>query len=417
MTPIQKTIINKKTTNTPIWLMRQAGRYLPEFREIRKLNPDFINLCLNENLSSEITLQPLKRFELDAAIIFSDILMLPYGLNQKVEFKKNFGPQLGPLNLDQISKVDEIDFIEKLYPVYKSIKKVSENNLIKNKNVIGFVGAPWTLLVYMINKHSPKKELIKDFFKDEFLINRILIILEKFLKLHINQQIKNGATVIQIFDSWAGLLKEKDLPTSEDANLNPMSPYALHKLVGEQYCKLFSELYGLETACLRYFNVYGERQATEGAYCLVMGVFAQQLLTGGQMTINGDGENRRDFTYVGDVVDANIKAGFNAKIPIFKCDGDVFNIGNGDNRSINEIADMIGDNKVNVEPVIEPPETLADNSKARELLGYSTATNMRQSVKKTAEYIRTRGTKKFQYHLPLEIINDKTPDTWKNKLI
>jgi len=212
MTPIQETIINKKTTNSPIWLMRQAGRYLPEFREIRKSNPNFINLCLNENLSSEITMQPLKRFELDAAIIFSDILMLPYGLNQKVEFKKGLGPQLGPLNLDELSKIDEIDFIQKLYPVYRSIKKVSRNPLIKNKNLIGFVGAPWTLLVYMINKNSPKKELIKNFFKDEFLINRILVILEKFLKLHINYQIENGATVIQIFDSWAGLLEEKDLP-------------------------------------------------------------------------------------------------------------------------------------------------------------------------------------------------------------
>ena len=136
MTPIQETIINKKTTNSPIWLMRQAGRYLPEFREIRKLNPNFISLCLNENLSSEITLQPLKRFELDAAIIFSDILMLPYGLNQKVEFKKDFGPQLGELDLDQISKIDEIDFIEKLYPVYKSIKKVSESTLIKNNSLL-----------------------------------------------------------------------------------------------------------------------------------------------------------------------------------------------------------------------------------------------------------------------------------------
>jgi uroporphyrinogen decarboxylase len=192
--------------------MRQAGRYLPEFREIRKSNSNFINLCLNENLSSEITLQPLKRFELDAAIIFSDILMLPYGLNQKVEFKKGFGPQLGPLNLDELSKVDEVDFIQKLYPVYRSIKRVSRDPLIKNKNLIGFVGAPWTLLVYMINKNSPKKELIKKFFKDEFLINRILIILEKFLKLHINYQIENGANVIQIFDSWAGLLEEKDLP-------------------------------------------------------------------------------------------------------------------------------------------------------------------------------------------------------------
>ena len=160
----------------------------------------------------KITLQPLKRFDLDAAIIFSDILMIPYGLNQEVKFEKNFGPKLGSLDLEKISKIDEIDFIEKLYPVYKSIKKVSEDKLIKNKNLIGFVGAPWTLLVYMINKHSPKKELVKDFFKDEFLINRILIILEKFLKLHIDQQIKNGATVIQIFDSWAGLLEEKDLP-------------------------------------------------------------------------------------------------------------------------------------------------------------------------------------------------------------
>jgi uroporphyrinogen decarboxylase len=212
MTPILNTIINNKTVNTPIWLMRQAGRYLPEFRKIRKINQNFINLCLNENLSSEITLQPLQRFELDAAIIFSDILMLPYGLNQEVEFKKDFGPQLGPLNLNEISKVDEIDFIKKLYPIYKSIKKVSENNLIKNKDLIGFVGAPWTLLVYMINKNSPKKELVKDFFKDEFLINRILIILEKFLKLHIDHQVKNGATIIQIFDSWAGLLEEKDLP-------------------------------------------------------------------------------------------------------------------------------------------------------------------------------------------------------------
>ena len=210
--PIYECVINKNTTNTPIWFMRQAGRYLPEFRKIRKLNPNFINLCLNENLSAEITIQPLKRFDLDAAIIFSDILMLPYGLNQKVNFKKNFGPELGPLNLEKISNINEIDFINKLYPIYNSIKKVKKNPIIKNKDLIGFVGAPWTLLVYMINKISPKKKLIKDFFKDNYLINRTLIILEKFLKLHIEQQVKNGATIIQIFDSWSGLLEEKNLP-------------------------------------------------------------------------------------------------------------------------------------------------------------------------------------------------------------
>ena len=212
MTPIQETILNKKTTNTPIWLMRQAGRYLPEFREIRKNNPDFVKLCLNETLSSEITLQPLKRFELDAAIIFSDILMLPYGLNQKVEFKKDFGPQLGDLSLEDLANINETDFLKKLDPVYKSIKKVSEQNLINNKNLIGFVGAPWTLLVYMINKRSPKKELLKKIFEDKILIKKIILVLDKFLKIHIDQQIKNGANIIQIFDSWAGLLDENDLP-------------------------------------------------------------------------------------------------------------------------------------------------------------------------------------------------------------
>jgi len=212
MTPLHEVIINKNTKINPIWIMRQAGRYLPEFREIRKLNPDFIKLCLNEDLSSEITLQPLKRFNLDAAIIFSDILMLPYGLNQKVEFEKGFGPKLGEINIDETTKLDEIDFVQKVYPVYKAIKKVSSNNIVKNKNIIGFVGAPWTLLVYIINQQSPKKNLKKNFFKDDFLINRILLILEKFLKIHIKNQIDNGANVIQIFDSWAGLLEEKDLP-------------------------------------------------------------------------------------------------------------------------------------------------------------------------------------------------------------
>ena len=211
MTPLHEVTINKNTKINPIWIMRQAGRYLPEFREIRKQNPNFINLCLNENLSTEITLQPLKRFNLDAAIIFSDILMLPYGLNQKVEFEKGFGPKLGGLNLEEMSKIDEVDFVEKVYPVYKAIKKVSTNSIIKNKNTIGFVGAPWTLLVYIINQQSPKKKLKDDFFKDDFIINRILLILEKFLKIHIKNQIDNGANVIQIFDSWAGLLEEKDL--------------------------------------------------------------------------------------------------------------------------------------------------------------------------------------------------------------
>ena len=212
MTPLHEVIINKKANLNPIWIMRQAGRYLPEFKEIRENNPNFIELCLNYKLASEITLQPIKRFDLDAAIIFSDILMLPYGLKQIVEFKKDFGPILGDLDIIAMSKVDEVDFVQKVYPVYKAIKYVSSEMNKKNKNTIGFVGAPWTLLVYMINQQSPKKNVKKNFFKDDFLINRILLIIEKFLKIHIKNQIENGANVIQIFDSWAGLLEERDYP-------------------------------------------------------------------------------------------------------------------------------------------------------------------------------------------------------------
>ncbi len=211
MKPLHKIIINKETSFNPIWIMRQAGRYLPEFRKIRKENPNFISLCLNKELSSEITLQPLRRFDLDAAIIFSDILMLPHGLGQKVEFIKNFGPELGELDLSNIDKINEIDFVQKIEPVYKAIKKVSSDPILKNKNIIGFVGAPWTLLVYMINQKSPKKDLKKDFFKDRVYVDKILLIIEKFLKVHIKNQIDSGANVIQIFDSWAGLLEERHL--------------------------------------------------------------------------------------------------------------------------------------------------------------------------------------------------------------
>ncbi len=204
-------INNKDTKTSPIWLMRQAGRYLPEFRDIRKKNQNFIDLCLNETLSSEITLQPIRRFDFDAAIIFSDILIPPYGLGQKVEFKKNFGPLLGDLELNKISSIKEDQFTNKLMAVYNSIKLVSQNKLLKDKDTIGFVGAPWTVLVYMLNKQSPKKDFNISIFEDQNQIDKIFNILDKFLKIHIKNQIDNGATIIQIFDSWAGLVDEKNI--------------------------------------------------------------------------------------------------------------------------------------------------------------------------------------------------------------
>ena len=191
--------------------MRQAGRYLPEFREIRKKNPDFIKLCLNSKLSSEITLQPIKRFDFDAAIFFSDILMLPYGLGQIVKFEKNFGPKLGNININKIINITESAFSESLEEVYKSISITSNKELLKNKDLIGFVGAPWTILVYMINKISPKNGLSEKFYEDKKMINLLLKIIVKFLKVHIKNQIDAGSTIIQIFDSWSGLVKENNI--------------------------------------------------------------------------------------------------------------------------------------------------------------------------------------------------------------
>tara|TARA_Y100001958_G_scaffold159997_1_gene165030 strand:- start:2513 stop:3532 length:1020 start_codon:yes stop_codon:yes gene_type:complete len=213
-----KDVIRKKNKLIkPIWLMRQAGRYLPEFRRIREKNLDFVKLCLDKKKVKEITLQPIKRFDLDAAIIFSDILMIPYGLGQKVSFKKNFGPQLGLVDIKDIKSHSEIKFKKRLEPVYKSMNMIKKDKMIKKKDLVGFVGGTWTILVYMLNRISPKRNL-KKIFSDKPLIMDMIEYINCFIELHIKKQIKSGADVIQIFDSWAGLVKEKNI---QDFIYNP----------------------------------------------------------------------------------------------------------------------------------------------------------------------------------------------------
>jgi len=212
MSELREILINKKFCKS-IWFMRQAGRYLPEFRKIRLENKNFINLCLNSQLSSEITLQPIKRFDLDSAIIFSDILMVPYALGQEVEFIKNQGPVLSNFNLKKFLNNDKITFTQKLYPIYKSIE-LTRKNLNKKKSLISFIGAPWTLLVYMLRMKKSKNEIDHTKIKsNEFEVNVILDKLNEYLCTHIENQINAGADVVQIFDSWAGLLEKKDLPS------------------------------------------------------------------------------------------------------------------------------------------------------------------------------------------------------------
>ena len=210
MSKLLRCLNDKDYSCVPVWFMRQAGRYLPEFRELRSQNPDFLKLCLNSDLAAKITLQPMKRFNIDAAIIFSDILVIPHALGQTINFKEIGGPRCTNLNVDKLLNTKEKDFISILNPTYKTIK-TTRNLIEKNKSLIAFVGAPWTLLIYLYNlkekKNINSKITIKN--KEEFQL--VLTKLEDFLKIHILNQVNAGADVIQIFDSWAGLIEEKDL--------------------------------------------------------------------------------------------------------------------------------------------------------------------------------------------------------------
>ncbi len=210
MSKLLNCLVNKDYSYVPVWFMRQAGRYLPEFRKIRAQNQDFLKLCYNSSLASEISLQPIKRFELDAVIIFSDILVVLDALGQEIEFKNPNGPVVKNFDLNKLLEVKKEDFLNKLSPVYKTIK-ITRKALQRDKSLIGFVGAPWTLLVYLLNLKKGNK--IDHNLLEQNVENIHLIIekLKKFLNFHIENQKNAGIDVIQIFDSWAGLLKEDKL--------------------------------------------------------------------------------------------------------------------------------------------------------------------------------------------------------------
>lgn len=199
-----RTIRGEETPKTPpIWMMRQAGRYLPEYREIRQNASDFVELCLTPDLATEITLQPIRRFDFDAAILFSDILMIPYGLGQKVEFVKGEGPKLG--ELPENLKFD----VSKLDPVFETVSRV-RGELEADKTLIGFAGSPWTVACYMINGQGSKDfATVKAYaYEHPEKFDALLQTLVQSTSEYLCAQIKAGADMVQLFDSWAGLVPE-----------------------------------------------------------------------------------------------------------------------------------------------------------------------------------------------------------------
>lgn len=200
-----ETLKGKILDTPPIWFMRQAGRYLPEYRKLRATTSNFLEFCYHPDKASEATLQPLKRFDLDAAIIFSDILVVPDALGCQVAFKKNEGPVL-----EVVEKLSDLSWNqEHLSPVYDAIEKTREN-LAPEKTLIGFAGAPWTLACYMIEGKTSKDfqqvRLWSYQHEEEFLA--LIDLLASSISAHLIAQIKAGADVVKIFDSWAGVLTQ-----------------------------------------------------------------------------------------------------------------------------------------------------------------------------------------------------------------
>jgi uroporphyrinogen decarboxylase len=209
MNILLKTLTKKeKFSKPPIWIMRQAGRYLPEYREVRSDVKNFLDLCYNPKLACEVTLQPIRRFDFDAAIIFSDILVIPDALGIKVEFVKNEGPKLQKISSSDELKNLKTQNIEKhLSPVFEALE-LTRSKLGKDKDLIGFSGSPWTLATYICEGGGSKNfEKVKELaIRDEEFFSLLIEILTESVIEYLSLQIKAGADVIQLFDSWAGIL-------------------------------------------------------------------------------------------------------------------------------------------------------------------------------------------------------------------
>ena len=203
-----ETLHGRKTNRTPIWLMRQAGRYLPEYRALRAKAKNFLDFCYSPDLAVEATLQPIRRYDLDAAILFSDILVVPHGLGQKVWFEEGVGPLLDPIGgTDELKRFETARMLEALAPVYETLRRLRKE-MPEDRTLIGFAGAPWTLASYMIEGGSSR-----DFAKAKLWaygrpesFQKLTDLLVDAVATHLEAQVAAGAEALQIFDSWAGAL-------------------------------------------------------------------------------------------------------------------------------------------------------------------------------------------------------------------
>jgi len=197
-------------TRPPVWLMRQAGRYLPEYRDVRSKEKNFLNFCYSPDFAVEVTLQPLIRYGLDAAILFSDILVIPDALGQKVEFHEGRGPILDPIcNYRDLERLSIDGFHDHLKGVYETVSRLSKK-IPKETALIGFAGAPWTVATYMVEGHGSKDcSAARTWaYREPENFSKLIELLVEATYIYLIKQIDHGAEVVQLFDTWAGILSE-----------------------------------------------------------------------------------------------------------------------------------------------------------------------------------------------------------------
>ena len=208
--PLLRALKGEVLARPPLWLMRQAGRYLPEYRELRQRVPNFLDLCFTPELAAEVTLQPVRRYGMDAAILFSDILVVPYGLGQTVSFREGEGPVLAPIRSPaELRQLSLDDFAGRVSPVYATVERVA-SLLSPETALIGFAGAPWTVATYMVEGGSSRDfAVVKSWaFSDQKEFSELIDLLVEATIVYLKGQIAAGADVVQLFDSWAGVLPE-----------------------------------------------------------------------------------------------------------------------------------------------------------------------------------------------------------------
>jgi uroporphyrinogen decarboxylase len=206
--PLLRVLARQREAVPPVWLMRQAGRYLPEYRAVREKAGGFLDLCFNPELAAEVTLQPVRRFGFDAAILFSDILVVPLALGRKVEFLVGEGPKLEPLvDVAGLSSLRETADQNVLTPVYETVRRV-KSALDGKTTLIGFCGAPWTVATYMVaGEATPDQAPARLFaYRDPETFGRLIELLVQASIDYLVGQLKAGAEVVQLFDTWAGVL-------------------------------------------------------------------------------------------------------------------------------------------------------------------------------------------------------------------